>query len=524
MYSEYPGAPPTAISRQEFLKLSGAGIAGATLLGIMGSSSALAQTSPPLKDEFADAADEYGVPVELLMAMGYSNTRWEMPPVSTGDYEPDNIHGMGGYGIMHLRQDPETDTLSKAAELTGLSEEELKTDRRANVLGGAAVLAAIQGDPKPDTLNGWYDTVAGFGTGPLYANQVYETLEDGASQETSSGEDITLEPQEGAETPQLRTAQAAADYSGATYYGAYSGNYSNASRPSSNPINKIIIHVVQGSWSSAINWFQDSRAGVSAHYTVRSSDGFIGQSVREEDIGYHAGYWSYNQTSIGIEHEGYVSDPSRWFTDAMYRSSARLSAHLCKKYKIPIDRNHIIGHFEVPGCSGPGGGSGCHTDPGSGWNWTKYMDLVRSYAGASTESNVYKQVVDNKTTGRFSASSRWISSTFSSQRYGTDYRVLKTPLSIADNAKFKIKTPARAGYKVWARWPSDSGYNDRTRFLIQTVDGWKAKTVNQRQNGGTWVYLGKYTLAAGDSYRIQVSSKSLGKGYIIADAVLIKRA
>lgn len=523
MCSECPGAPPTAITRQEFLKLSGAGIASVTLLGIMGSSSALAQTSPALKDEFAEAADEYGVPIELLMAVGYANTRWEMPPTSTGDFEPDNIHGMGGYGVMHLRQDSEIDTLGRAAELTGLSEEELKTDRRANVLGGAAVLAATQGDPKPDNLNGWYDTVAGFGTGPLYANQVYETLQDGASQETSSGEDISLEPQKAAETQQLRTAQAAADYSGATYYGAYSGNYSNASRPSSNPINKIIVHVVQGSWSSAINWFQDSRAGVSAHYTVRSKDGFIGQSVQEADIGYHAGYWSYNQTSIGIEHEGYVSDSS-WFTDAMYRSSARLSAYLCKKYKIPIDRNHIIGHFEVPGCSGSGGGSGCHTDPGRYWNWSKYMDLVRSYAGASTASNVYKQVVDNKTAGRFYASSRWISSTFSSQRYGTDYRVLKTPLSITDNAKFKIKTPAKDTYKVYARWPADSGYNPRTRFLIRTASGWKSRFVNQRQNGGKWVYLGQYVLNAGDSYRIQVSSRSGYKGYIIADAVMIKRA
>ena len=83
----------------------------------------------------------------------------------------------------------------------------------------------------------------------------------------------------------------AVDYSGATSYPAYSGNYTTANRPSSNPINKIIVHVTQGSWSSAINWFQNSSAQVSAHYTVRSSDGFIGQSVREKDIAWHAGNW-----------------------------------------------------------------------------------------------------------------------------------------------------------------------------------------------------------------------------------------
>ena len=32
-----------------------------------------------LEQEFRAAAAEYGVPVELLKAMGYVNTRWEMP-------------------------------------------------------------------------------------------------------------------------------------------------------------------------------------------------------------------------------------------------------------------------------------------------------------------------------------------------------------------------------------------------------------------------------------------------------------
>ena len=84
------------------------------------------------------------------------------------------------------------------------------------------------------------------------------------------------------------------------------------------------------------------------------------------------------QISIGIEHEGYVSDPN-WLTNTRYRSSARLSAYLCRKYRIPVDRRHIIGHNEVPGCSGAGGGVGCHTDPGRYWNWAKYMRLVRAY-------------------------------------------------------------------------------------------------------------------------------------------------
>ncbi len=310
------------------------------------------------------------------------------------------------------------------------------------------------------------------------------------------------------------------DYSRSTWYGASSNNYTSANRPSSNAINKIVIHVTQGSWSSAINWFKDPSAGVSAHYAVRSSDGKIGQSVQEKDIAYHCGYWSYNQTSIGIEHEGYI-DNSKWFTDAMYKSSARLSAYLCKKYKIPIDRTHVIGHYQVPGCSGTGGGSGCHTDPGRYWDWDRYIRLVKYYAGSQAASATYSQTVDNGTSGRFSASSRWISSSYSSQRYGKNYRVLKKPLSFSDNARFKIKTPKNGSYRVYARWPADSGYNNRTWFRIKTTSGWKLRSVNQRQNGGKWVLLGTYNLARGDSYRIKVSSRTSGTGYIIADAIKI---
>ena len=165
------------------------------------------------------------------------------------------------------------------------------------------------------------------------------------------------------------------DYRASTFYGAHPDNYTAANRPYSHLVDKIVIHVTQGSWSGSTNWFLDPYAGASAHYTVRSSDGFVGQSVWEKDIAWHAGNWSYNQTSVGIEHEGYVTDPE-WFTDAMYRSSAELAAYLCNKYLVPIDRYHIIGHNEVPGAT--------HTDPGDHWDWYTYMDYVAYYAGITS--------------------------------------------------------------------------------------------------------------------------------------------
>ena len=56
--------------------------------------------------EFESAATEYGVPQDLLLAMGYVNTMWEMPPPRMTAYREDDIHGRGAYGIMQLVRNP----------------------------------------------------------------------------------------------------------------------------------------------------------------------------------------------------------------------------------------------------------------------------------------------------------------------------------------------------------------------------------------------------------------------------------
>lgn len=366
------------INRRDFIKLGGTGLAGAVLLGTA-SSRVWAQNGPSLNAEFETAAEEYGVPKDLLLAMGYVNTLWEMPPPSASPYEEGDLHGRGTFGIMQLEQNPSRDSLGRTASLTGLSEEEIKSERAANVRAGTALLADIQGEDKPQDINGWQETVSEYAGDDLYVQEVYEVLENGASATISTGESLDLARQAKIEVPQTRSAYgSASDYGRAIWRPAYKGNYTNSNRESSYNIDTIVVHVVQGSYSGAVNWFQDPRAGVSAHYTV-SRGGRIAQSVRHADIAYHAGHWGTNKHSIGIEHEGYVNNPD-WFTAKMYRASARLAAYAVRRHRIPIDRRHIIGHNQVPGCPGPGGGASCHTDPGKYWNWDKYLRLIKEYA------------------------------------------------------------------------------------------------------------------------------------------------
>ncbi|MCS0604120.1 N-acetylmuramoyl-L-alanine amidase [Streptomyces sp. LP11] len=162
----------------------------------------------------------------------------------------------------------------------------------------------------------------------------------------------------------------AVDFRGARWVGASPANYRRADRPDDYRVDRVVVHVTQGGYASAVKVFQDPAHGAAAHYIVRE-DGQVTQLIRELDVAFHAGDREYNERSVGIEHEGFVTDASS-FTDAMYTASARLTAAVCGRYGMPVDREHIIGHVEVPGTD--------HTDPGPHWDWDRYLELVRREA------------------------------------------------------------------------------------------------------------------------------------------------
>lgn len=218
--------------RGDFLKLSAAGVAGVVVASLHQSfaapeaKAASAEASAggvsgdgDLAREFREAARKYGVPAGLLAAMGYVNTRWEMPAADASEYEEGELHGWGGYGMMALVKNPSSDTLGGASRLTGISEEKLKTDRRSNVMGGAALLADSMGGAKrkgaalEESLEreakGWFGAVSGrgqkrsleaasgIGGGEVYAGQVFDALGRGVSGKTESGEKVEVKARGG---------------------------------------------------------------------------------------------------------------------------------------------------------------------------------------------------------------------------------------------------------------------------------------------------------------------------------------
>ncbi|WP_225846772.1 N-acetylmuramoyl-L-alanine amidase [Streptomyces sp. HPF1205] len=394
------------------------------------------QGAGPLQRAFAAAAAEYRVPQSVLLGVSYAESRWDTHqglPSVTGGYGPmhltdartaladfprqavgdggDDGRGDASRPLVTAATVRAPDlaalpagltTLDKAAALTGLPAEALREDPAANVAGGAALLADAQrqlGEPLGGDPADWYAAVARYSgaddhaTAASFADDVFDVLATGETRTTDTGQTVSL-----AARPSVKPAAGQADRIGlrraddtgtqcppglgcewvpAPYQETGGGDYGNhdlANRPTDQKIDTIVIHDTEGYWDTAMQLVQDPTY-LAWHYTIRSSDGHVAQHLPAKDVGWHAGNWYVNTKSIGIEHEGFLVDPGTWYTEAMYRSSARLVRYLAAKYGIPLDRQHILGHDNVPGPTAsyiPG----MHTDPGPYWDWAHYMELL----------------------------------------------------------------------------------------------------------------------------------------------------
>ncbi|MFE2061603.1 N-acetylmuramoyl-L-alanine amidase [Streptomyces sp. NPDC059467] len=369
-----------------------------------------------LQQDFTAAADAYHVPQQVLLAVAYQESAWD---THAGQHSTD-----GGYGPMHLTDvtpammaggdagaagradltklaaDPALHTLQAAAKLTGLSAEELRTDPTANIRGGAALLAsyqkAVTGSTSADPGN-WYAAVARYsqssrrqGAG-AFADRVFATVQKGAGRTTADGERVRLAADSDVDpaTGQLNAldlkSAAATDTEcpttvACTFVPAAASNGQVSNRPANGiRIDSIVIHDTETSYDTAISLFQQA-GGSAAHYVMRSSDGAVTQMVPTKDLAFHAGNYSTNMHSIGIEHEGYAAHGATWYTEAQYEATAELVEYLAARFDIPLDRQHIIGHDNV---AGPKSSlvSGMHWDPGPSWDWNHFMNLLGVHTG-----------------------------------------------------------------------------------------------------------------------------------------------
>ncbi|WP_245194893.1 N-acetylmuramoyl-L-alanine amidase [Kitasatospora phosalacinea] len=394
-------------------RAAAAAAATALVAAVLGAAPATATGRPPadgrLQRQFTDAAAEFGVPAGLLLALSYQQTRWEShggAPSTTGNHGVTGLTRVDPAAVPSGADRPRLHTLDTAAALIGRPAEQVATDPAQNLRAAAALLARYQreaGRAASADPGDWYRTVARFGGDDErnpFADRVFATLRTGAERTTADGQHVRLaaapvpHPDRPAR-PAPRSADAddadadcPADLDCDFRPAAYAltdpgdptsyGNYTKANRPDDGQrIQYVVLHDTEGGYDGSLATFGNPKSQASAHYLVRSSDGHVTQLVSNRDVAWHAGNKTFNMHSIGIEHEGYAfpKDRPTWYSEQLYQSSAALVRHLAARYGIPLDREHVLGHDDVPGPV-QANAAGMHWDPGTFWDWAHYLDLL----------------------------------------------------------------------------------------------------------------------------------------------------
>jgi hypothetical protein len=359
-----------------------------------GSASSSSAPMRAYEGRIQSAANAQGVPRDLVVAIAEVEGGLAMP--AHRDVEIDATVPVAG--PLELRHGA-FDSLARGVQLTGESELSLRQDADLGLEAGARVLADVGArlGATGDDLASWgaaIEEMGGYADAPhrtKYMHRVFALLARGGTFAGRDGEAIDLPAH--AEIPFDLTVdvdttthiEGGAEYPGAEWFPTDCTNKCDTTR-NGYSVTEIAIHDTEGGWDASVATLQND-AGKSVHYIV-GTDGTVGQFVPESYTAWHVGNYWYNEHMVGIEHVGYFDQP---YPDAEYEASGKLVKYLAAKYDVAKDRDHVLGHDQVPNgtvmpedsppCEdSPAvcetgtsyGGSDNHRDPGD-WQWCTYM-------------------------------------------------------------------------------------------------------------------------------------------------------
>jgi hypothetical protein len=332
----------------------------------------------PFDPLFEAAGAEFGVPAELLRAIGWVETRWR---VVDGHEEFPGLPA--AYGAMALRGE----RLARGAELAAVSPDAARRDASAGIRAAAALLRALADEVGLDG-----DGTAGWGR----AVQRFSGIELPAGREAYLAD--VRAALDGRVAPAARVAAGdpcgvptvppggATDFAGALW--RPTGNFNQRMAGEGGRIRMVIVHSCEGAYTGCWSWLASASSGVSAHYVVREDGAEITQLVRESDRAWHIGavYDSTlnaghagelhgiqsNHFTIGVEHAGFASQTG--WPGEQIDASARLVCDLARRWGIPRDALHIVSHAQLQPHN--------RTDPGAHFPWAGYLQRIDHHCAA----------------------------------------------------------------------------------------------------------------------------------------------
>ena len=389
------------------------------------------------KNEFNQAYQQYpDVPRGVLEAVAYSMTRFHHVQNTT-----ESCTGIPKvYGVMGLTLDGKNyfrNNLNLVAQLSGISVNEIINNPQQNIMAYAAAYHVLLSEKSfnKNKLENHVQLLIALSelpnnglqqdfalTSHLYS--IFNFLDNPSAQQTYQfpNHHLNLTTIFGAEnlailrsskiviTENSVQTNKGKEFSGSTFkspdYPPALTNLTSCNFSTRGvPVSAVTIHTIQGTYAGAISWANNCSSNVSYHYVLRSSDGQVTQVVLEANKAWHVG--SENPYTIGMEHEGYVSD-STWYTAAMYQSSADVVKDITQSgygisplrtsyfpwarttnynaSSIPGSCVHIKGHQHYPNQS--------HTDPGANWDWDYYYKLLNNSTPITSYTSTTGTVTD----------------------------------------------------------------------------------------------------------------------------------
>jgi|GEM_PF-1787810 len=412
------------------------------------------KSSLDYSDFFKEAYQAFpSIPKGILEGVAHTNTSiWHVPeniqPSCSGLPPSHGVMGLMANGKGAFREN-----LPFISSLTGYSVASIKSDPRVNILAYAKAydLLLAKVPSSTNSLEQWANVLVELSELPVdktahnypissFQYSVFSFMNDAANQANYGFQQPQLDLQgffglnnykvlssklvnlnstsitagnTTWETPSYKGFMCI-EVPGAIWNAAHSSNYS-VGRSSS--IQNFVIHKIQGSYSSAINWFKNPIANVSTPYVVRN-DGQITQMLCEANTGWHVG--SHNSYTIGIEHDGYVENNDN--TTALYQAAALIVKDGAAEYGISLLRA-----WGYQGCTGGAGSCGLgsctkirghqsysgqsHSDPGIYWDWRYFYKILNDNTPVTTLSAASGTIYDSGGAGG---------------NYGNDVRTIQT--------------------------------------------------------------------------------------------------
>jgi hypothetical protein len=245
--------------------------------------------------------------------------------------------------------------------------------------------------------------------------------------------------------------------------------------------------------------------------------------------------WEVPRTMLYQEEDGVNSSISPRYTSAEFYNlkgpwTALSSRSLLKEGDVLARRSGGSGHVVIYAGGDAWNSPIVYEAPGEGIALRRASRYISSdyrpiRRNLITETTAI--ILDNptaKSIGGSDIGGNWTRSTSNAGYHGDNYQTRAGTTATAW-ARWTARFPTSGYYNVYLRWTSGSNRATNARVHVNTGTGQVIRTVNQRENGGTWNLLGRYYFRAG--YATGAGSVSIfatgANGFVVADAVKFVR-